>query len=169
MAKLKHPIPGLTEVVAELESGSARSCGIVAASLLDHFLQLAILSRFRPLNSELRDSIFDFKGAIGGTANKIDVAYALNLFPTEHRHDMIVVNRVRNRFAHDLAIRDFEHREIAQLVDSFQLDEGLRTAKDSGVRNRRESYIDVATYLVAGLADAAAEEQRPALPSIFSS
>jgi hypothetical protein len=143
----KHTPAELAGAMRELQEQSDRGMAIIAASLLEHHLGLAIEARMLPLNSKLRDNIFGPRGTLAGFQSKIDVGFALGLFSQHGHRDLDTIRRIRNRFAHTPIQLNFQDPEIKKLALS------LMPSFLAGRNNPRErltiTYLGLHALLIA--------------------
>jgi hypothetical protein len=111
--------------IQELKDLPDRAAAIVAGALLDQRLELAI--RRKLVDTQLsggqsvQDRMFDVRGALGSFAVKIDLGFALGLYSAGARGDMSIINRIRNKFAHDLAAGSFDSvRDLCTNLAEFE-------------------------------------------------
>jgi hypothetical protein len=113
--------PTFTEV-DETSRYDARAVAIVGTAILEDALELAIASKFVPLQKDERQYLFGFtadgaEGPIASLATKIRIGHALDIFGNTTKADLIVIQRIRNAFAHAVVPIDFETEEISMLCD----------------------------------------------------
>jgi hypothetical protein len=70
------------------------------AARLDHALEVALLSKMRPLSNSMKRRIFEDRGPLSDFASKIDVAYSLSIFDDKIHSDLGILRKIRNIFAH---------------------------------------------------------------------
>ncbi len=97
-----------------------RTLAIVSVAYADRYLGLVIQKLLPGLNSDLRSKMFNAEGVLGPVGAKIDFARALGVIDADLRHDLIIMARIRNRFAHQLQIYSFDHPEIADQIDKIR-------------------------------------------------
>jgi hypothetical protein len=117
---------------------------IIGASLLDNNLELAILSKMRPLPRDIKDRIFDGYGPLSTFAGKIDIAFALEIIPREFYGALKTINKVRVKFAHSMKYLTFQDPEISALIDPLL---GL----DLTPVDRRNGYLHKIAELAGSL------------------
>lgn len=100
----------------------ARTVAIMAASYIDDYLGRAIRTKLAGVNATLSDKLFGAYGPLSTMAAKIDFARALNLTTSAMRDDLIIINRVRNRFAHNIHVDSFSHPDVLKLCSKFRRD-----------------------------------------------
>ena len=88
---------------------------LIGSTLIEGALETAIIARFRPLDQDERRALFSFEknGPLADLAARIKIAYALEIFGPETRDDLESIRRIRNEFAHHLAVLSFATPEIA--------------------------------------------------------
>ena len=74
----------LNRIASATHAGTVSACG----DELDTKLWRAIETKMRPLNSDLRQRIFDLPGSLGTLGSKIDMAYALSITTPEMRKEL---------------------------------------------------------------------------------
>jgi Mannitol repressor len=77
-----------------------RAIALVGANLIDHCLQLAILTHFVELGKTDIESLFEVNGPLATFAGKIKIAYALGIIRSRERADLNTIRVIRNVFAH---------------------------------------------------------------------
>jgi hypothetical protein len=83
-------------VLQEMDSGDARAAALVATSLLENNLVMAIISRLRSLSDDQRKELFDKDTSPIGTFHaKILLGFALNLFDERINTTARIFGRLR--------------------------------------------------------------------------
>ena len=91
----------LMAVYREVASVSARAGVIVMVAFIEDNLEKAILARLRPLGkTDLSKLTEGVQAPLNTLYAKIQLGYALYLFGTAARDDLIILKDIRNRFAH---------------------------------------------------------------------
>jgi hypothetical protein len=135
--KLLKDLPSeeeMAKIVIDLKSHSHQAAAIMGAAYLEHVLEVYLRTVFRPLSKNDDTRIFD--GAAGGIlgtfSSKIRIAFALGLLPEEDYKVLLLINDIRNVFAHSLHKIDFDHslltedcERLAALSDPLALAVGL--------------------------------------------
>ncbi len=136
----------------DMRHENARVVSIVIGALVDTQLQAAILTSMRKLNGEISRKLFDGYGPLATCAAKIDVGFALGLYESGARKDLITLNRIRNRFAHELGIQTFEHPEITELCGNLVTPEHFAVLTlSSPAKTARTQFTVTASHLLGGL------------------
>jgi hypothetical protein len=113
------------KAIQELTSLPDRAAAIVAGALLDQRLETALRETLRDANlsggQSIQDRMFDLRGALGSFAVKIDLGFMVGLYGAGARADMALINKVRNRFAHDLDVGAFSAvRDLCANLSEFE-------------------------------------------------
>lgn len=167
-----RPIVDTMAVTIEMDGFNDRTAAIVGAAWVEDRLALAILTRLRPLDDGEQKYLFEDRGSVlHSFAEKIDIGFALNLYGALVRDDLKQVSSIRNRFAHHLDVRDFDHAEVAgkcdrlnarSRLDSLSLGSASRRTTPP---TRREIFTDTVAHLATRLALTALDVHRPPAPT----
>src|SRR4051812_6601213 len=98
-----------------------RTVAIKAAAYVHRYLEIGLAAMLKGFNSELRQKTFGGYGFLATMAAKIDLAAGLGVYNSTDRKNILTLNRVRNRFAHDLHVDTFWDAQIVELCDNFVL------------------------------------------------
>jgi DNA-binding MltR family transcriptional regulator len=74
-----------------------------------------------PQDKKAIDKVFQFTGALGTFAAKIDMAYLNGLVSKDAYEDLKRFKDIRNDFAHELDIRNFNSESIKVVADLLKL------------------------------------------------
>jgi hypothetical protein len=164
-----HNVPmGSLDFVAilhEMDNSDNRTCAIVAAALIENNLATAISARLRLLDAKEQKKLFEDRGVLATFSAKIDIGFALNIYDGLVRHDLDQIRSIRNRFAHYLEVRDFDHPDVASFCDGLHGSKHLTHAAGREVpANRKERFLDVAAHLGARFDIEKKNESRPPEP-----
>ena len=131
------------------EDVEPRTVIIIGTSYIETYLAELTKLQFPGLNSKLKDRLFENDGALSQFGTLIDVAAALNVLTGRGRREAIKLARVRNRFAHRLHISDFEHPDVAGIIDEIESYRGFRfTGTEYEFDNKDMSRRDKVVYLI---------------------
>lgn len=102
------------------EKESDRSVGIVAASLLDVLLE-EMIRTFYVKDKHVAD-LFKDDHLLMTFYSKINVAYYSGYIPKTIYHDLKIICKIRNRFAHSLSAgSDFTEKTLVSLIQECEL------------------------------------------------
>ena len=97
------------EAIDEIYAADDRAAAIVGASLLDTRIEAAIRARLiDDERSELLDGLVGERGPIGAFGTRIRLGFALGIYGPETKRDLLDIAKIRNAFAHEMAIKSFE-------------------------------------------------------------
>jgi DNA-binding MltR family transcriptional regulator len=101
----------------ELTSQTDRGVAIVGAALLETRLEISLRACFVPALTESAT-----KAVLRGNLSaKAQLAHALGVIGKDSLSDLDFIRQVRNKFAHDLAIRSFDEPEISGWCSKLRL------------------------------------------------
>jgi hypothetical protein len=104
-----------------LNESDDRTAAILGSGMLENELALLILSRLRRLTRDEHQRLFDREGAPLWTFNdKIEMGYALRLYGSVVREELHRIRRIRNKFAHHLAVRKFSSHQLRDDIDALE-------------------------------------------------
>jgi hypothetical protein len=103
-------------IIADLRLQSAYALAVLGVAHLEHGLERVLKARLIQLSKEDERRMFDGagNGILGTFSAKIRIAYALSLLGPIAYHDLLLINDIRNVFAHSLHTIDFTHSLISQ-------------------------------------------------------
>lgn len=109
-------IPDLTTLVLGQVDDRVRA--LMGSQVLDVLLE-SLLRKALIIDSE-REGKETFTGVLHQLNAKIRIARAVGLISKVEKDDLVLVMKIRNKFAHDLKSRSFEDGEIPNLVRKLQ-------------------------------------------------
>jgi DNA-binding MltR family transcriptional regulator len=113
----------VTPILQELQGQTHRGAAIIAGSFLDKLLELVIERRLLALSGEeisenQRKALFGRMAPLSTFSAKIEIGFGIGLFNASAYSNFEMIRDVRNKFAHQLAAIDFDHPEIAEIVNN---------------------------------------------------
>jgi hypothetical protein len=117
--KLLKDLPSeeeMAEIVSDLKSHGPQATAVMGAAYLEHVLEVYLRTVFKPLSKNDDTRMFDGAagGILGGFSNKIRIAYAMGLIHENPYKTLLLINDIRNVFAHSLHKIDFENDLLAE-------------------------------------------------------
>jgi hypothetical protein len=97
-----------------------RVVAIVCAAYADKYLGMRIGDAFVSADKRLKEKLLDSYGILGPLSARIDIATALVIIGKVTIDDIKSIARIRNRFAHDLAIESFDDPEISGMITGLK-------------------------------------------------
>lgn len=106
---------------ATLMNESDRGCVIVAAVILEKRLvdDLTSIFKLNELSNRYITHMFDGNGALGNFSSKVLLARGIGLISEDVFHDLMVVRKMRNEFAHSLNDISFLDPAVKGRIDSM--------------------------------------------------
>jgi DNA-binding MltR family transcriptional regulator len=107
-----------------------RTTAIMVTSFLEDFLAIAILHKFhvKPTEDQLNE-LFAGYGPLASLAGKVAIGYALGAISADGKHDLGIIRKIRNDFAHTMDPLTFDSQEIASRCHSLKLTDNLRSKR----------------------------------------
>ena|ERR1700674_260707 len=138
--KIPHADKEVFAIIKDIQRQSDRGAAIVGSAFLEHYLELAVLSKMRQLPVKTHEILFEGTGPLGSFSAKIHVGFALSLYKEHSYADLRLINKIRNIFAHEPEQKTFATEEIASrckvlnskeyVFDDRNLDSRKRARKD---------------------------------------
>jgi hypothetical protein len=101
----------LSEGIAQLYTESDRSVGIIAGTIVELTLAAALKAYMHP-NEKITDPLFLTTGPLGAFGTKIDLGFLIGIYGQDAHRDLVTMKDIRNRFAHSLAVKDFNSQQV---------------------------------------------------------
>jgi DNA-binding MltR family transcriptional regulator len=107
------------DAVKEFAGQNPRASAIVGAAILEAQLSKIIENQFR--DGDTKTELFKETGPLGTYDAKIKMAYTLGVVSKMAYNDLVLIGRIRNKFAHRLDIGDFTHPIIKPMCEGLKL------------------------------------------------
>ncbi len=125
------------KVFDESLRGSDRDAAIVAVCLIDNLLERILKSYF--INNGRAKRLFENEHVLQTYYAKVNIAYFCGLIPSFLFNDLLLIGRIRNKFAHKLDSKiSFSNTEISKLVTDFKL---KPKSTEDDIKNVRIKYV----------------------------
>jgi DNA-binding MltR family transcriptional regulator len=139
------------EFEAFYDHSSDRAMAIVLGAIVENHLT-EILKFVMRRDSRIAGELFSPIGPLGSFGVKIRLAYMLHLVEESMFRDLLVISKIRNRFAHHLSTTTFDDQQITDWVRSMHIygivkemgeaaAERLRTKTSANDSERRRDFI----------------------------
>jgi hypothetical protein len=104
-------------------TGSDYAVAIIGSSIVERALEVALLSRFVPLNKDEVDRLFsyDTNGPLANFGARSRMGVALGLFGGATFEDLEKIRNIRNLFAHATTLHKFSDQAIAEVCRGFRV------------------------------------------------
>jgi hypothetical protein len=109
-----------SESLNEFINSSPRSTAIVGGAIVEDVLAYQIALRF-PVEGKTKKELFRSNRTFGNFEAKMNVAYVMGIISKEAKLDLSRIMEIRNLFAHDLSIINFENTRICKICAGFTL------------------------------------------------
>jgi hypothetical protein len=119
-----HDLPP-ADFVAALNGESDRGAIILAATMIDDRLVIALQERMPDINSEERARIFGVDGLAGTFANRLKLAQALGIIDRGTRKLIELIREMRNACAHSRQTLTFSTPVIRAAIISMMPDDAV--------------------------------------------
>lgn len=128
----------------DLIEESDRGCVIVGAAILEGYLAEDIEQAFlrNGLSNRYIKSSFDGNGPVGTFSSKVLIARGFGLIDDDIFHDLMVIRKLRNEFAHSPLSTSFNDLSVKAKIDSLRF---CVSAKESMTGIKRFSIKPEAT------------------------
>jgi DNA-binding MltR family transcriptional regulator len=107
------------EIEAFYEALRDRDRAIVLSAIAENHLTSLLQLLMRRDEKKISQQLFNPIGPLGPFGTKIRVAYMLRILPPDVHKDLMIVSKIRNKFAHDLSVKSFADRRITDWVKSM--------------------------------------------------
>lgn len=103
----------------ELEGSSDRGIVLICCSIIEELLK-ELIQDFLIDDKKSRE-LFSGNGPLANAKNRVDMAYYLGLISENTRQNIVIMQRIRNKFAHRILDVSFKSNDIINQVDSLQI------------------------------------------------
>lgn len=107
------------EIEAFYEALRDRDRAIVLSAISENHLTSLVQLLMRRNEKDISRQLFNPSGPLGPFGTKIRVAYMLRILPPDVYKDLMIVSKIRNKFAHDLSIKSFDDQRITNWIKSM--------------------------------------------------
>ncbi len=118
---LSIPLDHVRNTFEEAYQANDRACAIVIFALIDQMVTEIFSQHIIHPNNQFQGKILGENGILSTASSRILMAYALAWLLLNVFHDVTLVRKIRNRFAHKMEVRNFSDRDILGFMNSFKL------------------------------------------------
>ena len=111
----------------ELDLGSPRATAIVGAAFVEDHLQRLIQARLVD-DQKVIEQIFGPSSALGSFSAKINVGYLMGLYSRKAYLELDCIRKIRNDFAHELHVNNFDLDTIKDRCANLRLWEQVKVS-----------------------------------------
>src|SRR5215831_12873678 len=102
----------------EIAASSDRAAAIVLTAIIDDRVD-AVIRKHLHQDKKVLEKLFHSSGPIGAFSAKIDLGYLLGIYGDDSLKDLHTIRKIRNEFAHNLAIQKFTESKIRDLTKNL--------------------------------------------------
>jgi hypothetical protein len=106
---------------SSLSEESDRARVIVVACWIEEFLKVKLMNKFSKGNAEARKALFSENGPFATFSAKINAAFCAGWIDSDVYHDIQVIRKLRNVFAHSYNPVSLEEEETRNLIQSLRV------------------------------------------------
>jgi len=106
---------------ASLSDESDRGRVIITASWIDLLIKVKLMNEFSKGNAEARKSLFSGNGPFATFSAKVNAAFCAGWIDNDVYHDIQVIKKLRNVFAHDAGRVSLDNEETRKLIESLRV------------------------------------------------
>jgi hypothetical protein len=110
-----------TSFFDELGRESDRAAAILAAAWIDHLLKRKLTQLFSSGNENARHQLFEHNGPFATFSAKVTAAFCVGWLEPDVHHDLHMIQKIRNKFAHQIHGLSMESPLIRPLIESFKV------------------------------------------------
>lgn len=104
-----------------LAEESDRACVILVASWADHLLRIKLAREFSKGNSDARSTLFSSNGPFATFSGKLNAAFCAGWIDHDLCHDLDVVRKLRNEFAHSINGHSLHEETFPSMVPKLRV------------------------------------------------
>ena len=108
-------------VVGSLKNESDRGKLILIVSWIDWFLRVKIENEFSKGNKKARKELFSVNGPFGTFSSKLNLAFCAGWIVSYVFHDIEIVRKLRNKFAHSIENISLDEEKIRNKIEAFKV------------------------------------------------
>ena len=106
---------------SSLSEESDRGRVIVVACWIEEFLKVKLMNEFSKGNAEARKALFSGNGLFATFSAKINAAFCAGWIDSDVHHDIQVIRKLRNVFAHSYNPKSLDEGETRNLIQSLRV------------------------------------------------
>lgn len=106
---------------AEMARETDRGRLVLGAAWIDRFIQMRLMNEYSFGSAKARKELFSPHGPFGTFFGKINTAYCAGWLDEDVYYDLKIIQKLRNKFAHDIEVNSLEDDDMRRRVDSFQV------------------------------------------------
>jgi hypothetical protein len=112
-------------LLGTVDNADDRTCALVLAANLDNRLRELLIAHFLPVDGNKEEEIYEGTGALSTFSSRITVANLCGLLSEAEHHDLNLIRKIRNYFAHEEENLSFASQTISSRCKSLRLGQEL--------------------------------------------
>jgi len=109
------------QVSKALAEESDRACVILVTSWADHLLRIRLAQEFAKGNADARGALFATNGPFATLSSKLNAVFCAGWLDRDVYHDLNVIRKMRNQFAHSIEPLDLHNEPFPALVAALRV------------------------------------------------
>src|SRR5208282_4309796 len=106
--------------VAFFERSPDRGLAIVLPAIVDNHLTKILKVAMRS-NATVWNELFNPSGPLGSFGARVRLAYMLELISPKFYKDLLIINKIRNEFAHKVNVKSFDQHPISAWIKAMDI------------------------------------------------
>lgn len=143
---LRRKLRDFNTLFQELQNESDRAAAILGAAFLDALLEECITNFLVDDIKEVQ-RIFGPEQPLGSFGSRITIAFCLGLISRDEKSDLRIIQKIRNKFAHELPGISFEERRISDQCRALKLPAKVPSVQEDVTQSMRERFIAATAFL----------------------
>jgi DNA-binding MltR family transcriptional regulator len=141
----------LNDVVAEIRQASDRTAAIVLGSLVERTVEQRILAALPRHDEKTAERLLARDGPLSSFYGKNQLGYALGAYDETILHQVEIIRRVRNVFAHSVLPIHFETQEIIDQVSKLHRGFLRHPIEFAEMSEYRRTFTIISTRIISYL------------------
>jgi DNA-binding MltR family transcriptional regulator len=133
--------------IAFLERNPERGIAIVLPKVIENHLTSILKAAMRP-NTAISNDLFSPRGAFGNFGTKIRLSYMLELIDDALYKDLIIINKIRNEFAHKIIIKNFDQPPINAWIKDMHVYSTLIALRNNRSKEPDDRSVHVLRFIL---------------------
>jgi len=109
------------QIIDSLRSESDRAKIILSISWADYFLNVKLSNEFSKGNKDARKNLFSVNGPFATFSTKLNFAFCAGWIDADVYHDLQIVRKLRNDFAHSIDIVTLDEDKIRKELEKLKV------------------------------------------------
>ncbi|MDP1633474.1 MAG: MltR family transcriptional regulator [Gallionellaceae bacterium] len=137
-------------MLAETKHEGDRACALILTANLDNRIRELLVAHFVEMTPAQQKDLFEGTGALPTLSSRVRISYACGLLSEDEVHDLNLIRKIRNHFAHEEHGWSFATSAISKLCGSLKMPTRLRQDNPGFAINlteSRDTFQVTATWL----------------------